>query len=285
MNAAAVAKFYLDHPSPVWDVAVTQTLVDERWNSLGQNTHWTPWNYNTAGYILDDISILPSKTAIESGMKDKNIYIEASSFELLKDFYKNADLCPYPEGHVSTSRIVEYFRDALRLLDYIKAPCECVHALVRSIIVLKPASLDTDVSYSHPEIPFSIFISCCGQSSNNSAIRLLEAILHEAMHLQLSLIEHYVTLVNPSDGNNSYYSPWRGERRPAGGVLHGLYVFRAIYEFFTELSQHIKSESLTNYLNRRREEIMGDIKLLTNFPSAFGLTAIGGRFAQQLVTI
>ena len=102
---------------------------------------------------------------------------------------------------------------------------------------------------------------------------MLEAILHEAMHLQLSLIERYIPLIESTGETKLYYSPWRNEARPARGVLHGLFVFRAIYEFFSILIVHPQSVSVKFYVNKRLENI------------AHALTVTGALFAKQLTVI
>ena len=161
----------------------------------------------------------------------------------------------------------------------------CIHALVRSIIVLAPDNPDTDISYSHPSIPFSIFISCGAQPSDYQEMRLLEAILHEAMHMQLSLIERYVPLIESTSESDLHYSPWRNEARPARGVLHGLFVFSAIYEFFSILNTCPHSAPVKFYVNGRLERIAHEISSLTGFPSSAALTVTGTQFAKQLTML
>jgi hypothetical protein len=48
------------------------------------------------------------------------------------------------------------------------------------------------IRYSSPAIPFSIFVSVPPADERNVVARLAEAIIHEAMHLQLTLIEAIV---------------------------------------------------------------------------------------------
>lgn len=285
MSVCELTETYLNRPFPIWDENVTQTLVDDRWQILAQSGQWTPRNYNTAGYFLEDSSVSPVKTKISSDSRDQNIYLEAPCSNYLDDFYLKSGLHPYPEGQINTSQIITSFQEALQLLDYVMPSYRCIHALVRSIIVLAPDNPDTDTSYSHPAIPFSIFISCSAQPSDYQEIRLLEAILHEAMHLQLSLIERYIPLIEPTGESDLHYSPWRDEARPARGVLHGLFVFRAIYEFFSILNACPQSTSIKLYANRRLERISHEIGSLTGFPASPALTVTGTLFAEQLTSI
>ena len=285
MSVTALTETYLNYPFPIWSENVAQALVDNRWQILAQSSQWTPENYNTAGYILEDSSVSPVKTKISSDSRDQIIYIETPCSKYLDDFYLKSGLHPYPESKVNTPQIVACCQEALQLLDYVVPSSRCIHALVRSIIVLAPDNPDTDISYSHPAIPFSIFISCSAQPSDYQEIRLLEAILHEAMHLQLSLIERYFALIKPTGESDMHYSPWRNEARPVRGVLHGLFVFRAIYEFFSILNTCPQSAPVKFYVNRRLECITHEISSLTAFPSSAALTATGALFAEQLTLI
>ena len=285
MSVSALTETYLNRPFPIWDESITQALVDDRWHILAQSSQWTPRNYTTAGYFLNDLSVSPVKTKISSDSRDQNIYIEAPCLNYLDDFYLKSGLYPYRDGQINTPQIVTCFQQALQLLEYVVSSSRCIHALVRSIIVLVPDNPDTDISYSHPAIPFSIFISCSAQPSDYQEIRMLEAILHEAMHLQLSLIERYIPLIESTGETKLYYSPWRNEARPARGVLHGLFVFRAIYEFFSILIVHPQSVSVKFYVNKRLENIAHEIGSLTGFSASPALTATGVLFAEQLTVI
>lgn len=285
MSVSALTETYLNHPFPIWSENVTQALVDDRWQILAQSSQWTPRNYNTAGYLLENSSVSPAKTKISSGSRDQNIYIETPCSNYLDDFYLKFGLHPYLDGEINASQIVTCFQEALQLLEYVVPSSRCIHALVRSIIVLAPDNPDTDISYSHPVIPFSIFISCSAQPSDYQEIRLLEAILHEAMHLQLSLVERYIPLIESTGKTDLYYSPWRNEPRPARGVLHGLFVFRAIYEFFSILNICPHSAPVKFYVNRRLERIAHEISSLASFPSSAALTVTGTQFAKQLTVL
>lgn len=285
MSVSELTETYLNRPFPIWDENVTRTLVDDRWQILAQSSQWTPRNYNAAGYFLNDLTVSPVKTKISSGSRDQNIYIEGPCSNYLDDFYLKSGLHPYPDGEINAPQIPTCFQEALQLLEYVVPSSRCIHALVRSIIVLAPDNPDTDISYSHPAIPFSIFISCSAQPSDYQEIRLLEAILHEAMHLQLSLIERYIPLVESTGETDLYYSPWRNEPRPARGVLHGLFVFKAIYEFFSILNTCPQSVPMKFYVNRRLECIAHEIRSLTGFSSSAALTATGARFAKQLTVL
>ena len=90
-----------------------------------------------------------------------------------------------------------------------------VRILLRSLHVLESPGRGYDVSFSLPTLPNSIFISIPQPSEPNSVSRLTEAIVHEVLHLQLSLVERICPLVRDDAEQEFAYSPWRDERRPA----------------------------------------------------------------------
>ena len=51
--------------------------------------------------------------------------------------------------------------------------------------------------------------------------------MHEALHLQLSLVERVLPMVvsNPGGESEQVFSPWAGDGRSVRGLLHGVYVF------------------------------------------------------------
>lgn len=99
-----------------------------------------------------------------------------------------------------------------------------VGTLVRSVHRVAPKAPGYDLSHSEPGLPFSVFVSIpAGEPSD--AMRVAESLLHEAMHLQLTLIERHAPLIT---GEGEAYSPWQQCVRPIQGIVHGLYVFGAI---------------------------------------------------------
>src|SRR5260370_9947238 len=105
--------------------------------------------------------------------------------------------------------------------------CLAVSELAWRCHVIAAREADYDVSFSDPEIPFSIFISVPSQNDRSSVLRVAESIVHETMHLQLSLFERCCPLIDTAS-TWTLHSPWKHERRPAQGILHGLYVFHVL---------------------------------------------------------
>ncbi len=96
--------------------------------------------------------------------------------------------------------------------------------LVRAVHLIASVGEDYDSSHSDPAILFSIFISVPSLPGRRSLLRVAEGLVHETMHLQLSLFETICPLV---DGSVDWglYSPWKQKKRQTRGIMHGLYVF------------------------------------------------------------
>jgi len=170
---------------------------------------------------------------------------------------------------------------ALALLNVVPGLTATLGALVRSIHLLQATGPGYDISHSHPELPFSVFVSLpLGEPS--AALRLAESLLHEAMHLQLSLVEAKTPLVAEPDAGG--WSPWQRCERPIIGLLHGLYVFAVIDEVLTELLARDALTEIDRALAmRRRLEIVAEAAELKDFAGSEALTPFGRAFTRRLL--
>ncbi len=123
----------------------------------------------------------------------------------------------------------------MALLDVAPTIGEAGRSLVWALVPVDVEGAEYDTGYSDPAVPFSIFIGLHPGRDRVPAIRLAEGVLHEAMHLQLSLIEDVLPLVGGS--TDLRISPWQRRPRPMQGLLHGLYVFRVIQDWLSRLLQ------------------------------------------------
>ncbi len=282
MNVEAQIKQFIKHPFPLWETALTQELVQNKWNEL-QAQSLNDSSYYSTGRIWCKNSKLELSKRVAVTKSNNAIQLEFPSFELLHSFYDEHGLEPSTE-HEIESNVLCKLQGALKVLQQVESVYDCIENLVRTIQVLRTDDADIDLSYSHPNIPFSIFISVCDNESMISNLRVAESILHEAMHLKLTLIEDLIPLIKP-DTNSLYYSPWRNEERPAKGVLHGLFVFRAIREFYKELQKigiFIDSE---NYLENRLREIENEVEQLKDFATSPSLNELGTNLVISLLPL
>lgn len=182
---------------------------------------------------------------------------------------------PGPEAHALLD-------DAWACLARVPDAERVVSGLVRSVHVLEPAGPGYDTSHSDPDLPCSIFLSL-PTGEPQAALRAAESILHEAMHLQLTLIEAQAPVVLPSGA--TLYSPWQQRRRPVSGLVHGLYVFAAINAYLAELlSQGGLPDDTAAFARKRRSEIHDEIGQARDVVGHDDLTPFGLQFISGLIS-
>jgi HEXXH motif-containing protein len=270
---------YLEQPLPLWENEITQLLVDYKWAALVKQSQITPNTYSIAGCVQKDNSIIEANLSLP--VTEGNIKIELPSADL-NGFYEKHGIEPVEITSIESDDEITKINSALSVLKQIEPVHDFILKIVQSVQLIKAEYPDTDVSYSHPEIPFSIFFSVCEEVSTISDLRVAESILHEAMHLKLTLIETHVDLIEPNS-KEIYYSPWRDENRPLRGVLHGLFVFRAILDFYTILLKKPFTKEINQYLLGRISEIKGEINLIKAFSQSNGLTTSGQKLSFKLL--
>ncbi len=273
---------YIKQPYPLWECELTEALVQNKWEVLRNEGLKNKSDYSTARCVNDYTVSLGIRHPISESDDDEVIYLESPSFSGLQSFYAEHGLVPLLDHEIETTDALLKIQRAMAVISLVRPAHSSIRKLVRAIQVLKQETEEIDTSYSHPKIPFTIFVSTSIDYSNISNLRVAESILHEAMHLKLTLIENIVPLVKP-DNNSLYYSPWRDEPRPVGGVLHGLFVFKAISEYYEECYKMEKLPDAKVYLSERGSQIEKEIAQLKHFEASPGLTEAGSSFATSLL--
>lgn len=186
----------------------------------------------------------------------------------------------FPES-ISIRPHVAAVQSALSHITPVPSLYAAVCAYLRTLHVLQAPGKDFDVSHSDPEAPFSIFVSV-PSACPNGALRLAESIVHECMHLQLTMIETLLPLVG-TEGEGAF-SPWQQRQRPLRGVLHGLYVFSVIDAWLQALahSDWLAPDKRT-FVTKRRQEIAGEITQVADLLTVKGLTVCGRVLVGQLL--
>lgn len=183
-------------------------------------------------------------------------------------------------------------QEQLRRMETLKAGADLIagvdslSAVVRSHVErvsLIEADEAYDVSHSEPRWPAQIFISCPAAAGEVSALRAAENIVHEAMHLRLTKLEGKRPLV--SDLTGLLNSPWKNEPRLLQGILHGVFVFTCISEFFRKLLRFQSMRPIAErHIHRRLLEISEELATIPLENLRQGLTADGREFVQQLLS-
>lgn len=268
---------YIEHPFPLWDNELTKLLVANKWHELSTGVSLNEqYNYNITNSITkgqhNDEFMIP--------LLGSNIQIAIPTLPL-QSFYKEHGL-KTTDFENDQLVIIAKINSALAVIQSVPEAFLFINQLVKSVQLIEAEYTDTDTSYSHPDIPFSIFFSVCEEDSIISNLRVAESILHEAMHLKLTLIENIVPLIVPNS-KGLYFSPWRDEPRPARGVLHGLFVFKALLDFFESIIKTNVTEK--EYIQFRINQIKEDISQLKDFTLCPDLTKDGANLSRNLLPL
>jgi HEXXH motif-containing protein len=98
-------------------------------------------------------------------------------------------------------------------------------------IAVKPRASGDFQGISFSDFPGALIISYVAHP-----YLIAESIVHEFHHNRLFAIESAVPLIEDcGTGAALYYSPFRPDPRPIRGLLHGLYVFAAVWRFWDKV--------------------------------------------------
>jgi hypothetical protein len=268
--------------SPAWFPELNEDLVSYGWQQLYGKYGLQAINYSTDAVLNGGTDNKPNKTAIvlkpsKKALLPINVYPMPDK---IASMYADSGAKPYSTQILQTSTVLQCLQEALDILVEIPTVYETVSRLVGSLHILQPVDDDFDISYSLPNIPFSIFVSIPSKRMKNDTLRVAEAILHEAMHLQLSLIEQCVPMI--IETNEKYFSPWKNEYRHPRGVFHALYVFCVIKQFFKLLIGNNIPSSSIQYLKTRHNVISSQIEEIRDFNNCLYLTVPGKALTNNL---
>ena len=157
-----------------------------------------------------------------------------------------------------------------------------VAGLCRSLHVLVASGRDFDVSYSDPFLPLSVFVSCPLASERNRVERLTENVIHEALHLQLSLVERVQPLVVDGPDEEPVFSPWKDECRTVRGIVHAVYVFGNLRSFWKGVATDRPDSS--SFAQARMQTIDTEMAGAAHLVKNRSLTAAGLRLATSFLT-
>ena len=237
-------------------------------------------NYSTARYLADLDPVVVRTVGFPDLEIDSGMQIELLP-EALSGRLRNRGLELASEEEMNKTGFQGILSDALDLIRSVSPLLGTVAGLCRSLHVLVATDMDFDSSYSDPALPYSIFVSCPPPTALNRVERLAENIVHEALHLQLSLVEAAEPLVLENQREKYLFSPWKNEPRSVHGILHGVYVFgnlRYFWNYFTGSTQQYSA-----FAERRIEEIGRELATVAQFPTNPALSAMGQQLAKSLL--
>ena len=183
---------------------------------------------------------------------------------------------------INDMRCVEALSKSLDLIRFVHPIHGTVAGMCRSLHVLRASCGHFDISFSDPSLPFSIFVSCPPVAESNRFQRLAENVIHEALHLQLSLVERLEPLVIDGAEHEFVSSPWKEGKRTIRGLLHAAYVFNNLRYFWKRVVTNFRTSS--SFAEKRidtiNQEMVGARPLL-NSPL---LTATGRLLASSSIS-
>ena len=269
-----------------WLPQLTDTLVGNANETLFSCTGISVPNYGTARVLAgrpDAACHITARLPICPDIENTPAMLIEALSPQDRCRYQDMGLVFYTPDETMHPAVFNCLQEAVNLLRHEPTLQTTIAALVRVCHILKAGDDDYDVNHSDPRVPFSIFISVPRRRRPNDALRVIESIVHEAMHLQLTLIEHDLPLVDTSA--STHFSPWKDTYRPPRGVLHALYVFRVIDRFFEQLQTvSMLSATEASYLNNRREDISRQTDEIRAFQENPTLTMWGSVIVRRLLS-
>jgi hypothetical protein len=273
----------LREPGPFWFDNLAPLLARHRWSRFQAECGIDKSNYGTARALEGN----PNVERIVAG------YLQAPDAETqqsiiveclrpnLTERYRDIELEFYSPDEIVGLNLLRRLNCAMKFITAVRGAALAVSSVLSTVHILKPKSPDYDVSYSEPALPFSIFVGVNPKPRVDSDLRLVECILHECMHLQLTLIEEIVSLAASS--SELHHSPWRQTVRPTRGVLHALYVFRVIQEFFSvALTSANFNDEERRHARRRVNEIGSEVAQVGDLSASQDLTSAGRGIVTRL---
>lgn len=105
---------------------------------------------------------------------------------------------------------------------------------------------------------------------------LAETVVHELQHSKLNAVLDLVTL-HESTSNRLCYAPWRHDPRPLSGLLHGIYAFTGVVEYWRRQWLANPDVQAAFMFAHYREQVRAALVWLGAAPE---LTELGARFLE-----
>ena len=237
------------------------------------------WPSCSTARLIDDAEPVVLHTAAISDLPfDSDVHVELLP-EAVTRRWRKLGLEFATEADMRETRFPATLESSLELVRTVPPLQGTVAGLCRSLHVLVASGRDFDVSYSDPSLPFSIFVSCPPATERNRVERLAENIVHEALHLQLTLVESAESLVIDVPDETPVFSPWKNEWRSVRGVMHAVYVFGNLRCFWKRVAADLPESS--SFARTRVEMIDGELDAVRQLATSRFLTSMGRRLARS----
>lgn len=259
-----------------WDPVAPAVL---RQTALNDTSEWH--SYSTARFMDGAQPRILHALDISVGPLDSRLSLELLVATAAKR-WRSLGLEFASEAEISDMRFLETLGSSLDLIRLVPPLYGTVAGSCRSLHVLLVSRMGYDVSFSDPSLPFSIFVSCPAHAEHNRAERLAESLVHEALHLQLSLIERVEPIIINGGHEQPVSSPWREGERSLSGLLHAIYVFGNLRQFWMRLASH--SPGVSSFAQGRVAAIENEMSGAAHILESQSLSAMGRRLATSFLS-
>ena len=249
-----------------------------RYKTAGGVSAWR--QYSTARHVYGLDPVVLHTVDIGDSPLDSTVQIEMLP-EVIGSKWRDVGIQFASKSEIADTGAVELLTSALNLVRKAPSLHGTVAALCRSLHILIASDNGFDVSYSDPEVPFSVFVSFPNSTEPNRVERLTESIVHEALHLQLTLVEGIEPLVAGSPREALVFSPWKNEYRSVRGLIHGVYVFANLRCFWKQVAEDLPEAS--SFALTRIGMIDHELKAARQLAVSPLLTTMGHRLVKSHV--
>ena len=146
---------------------------------------------------------------------------------------------------------------------------------IHEIVPIKSPLTDVDISCTSSTFHGTVFCS------DTEPYQMAEVLIHEFSHNLLNdVMDNYDIFDSEYSKEEEFYSPWRNDPRHLKGILHAIYVFEKVAEYYSRL---LKNNIKIDIYDYRYSLIVSRLKIaLTTLVDNSILTKFGQKFIDLL---
>ena len=264
-----------------WDQHLPSSLLEIACRSMLEPVGVTVSQYGSGRMLFRDRS--SERQVIKSYPMGTHSILLETLMDGTQTKFAGLGLTFVPQSVIEATDMLTKISRAINLVLLSTSFGESVAHLVRIVHLIQSEDEQHDCSYSHPELPLSVFVSCPTEKRIDAPWRVAESIVHEAMHLQLSLIERVCPMIDEGGPAHRTYSPWKREKRDTRGILHALYVLSMIKDFWKQIHSVAIHHPCSQFAVDRCRQITDQIKCLELASFYDDLTESGQKLVRTLI--
>jgi HEXXH motif-containing protein len=178
---------------------------------------------------------------------------------------------------VNAGALAAMIADALDLICAVDPPIgDRIRSNVGWYVPIGTDSPEVHRSFSAANLAGVVFLS-----EATDILRLAEAIVHEFHHNELYAYSHVAPIIKPGSGE-LYYSPWREDARPLDGLIHAIFVFAGVCDFYRHVERRGGPRPDSARLRERRSQRIHQLEIGLAQVSEAHLTDAGAALIASL---